>query len=349
MADTKISNLTSYTPAVDTDVMPIVDTTNATTKKITWANIKATLKTYLDTLYSPVFTNSAGLASLLSDETGSSGGVVVFSASPTIVTPTIASMANAQHNHQNAAGGGTLDVASITTGILGLARGGTNAGTKAGAFDSLSPMTTGGDIIYGGASGTGTRLANGSSGQFLKSNGGTSAPSWALPSTLLTQSTTANSVGASSTAEASLFSYSLAGNTLGTTGRVRIRARIDVSIAGNENITVRLKYGATTIITNIVAVVEAGTPTLSGFLDIILSATGATGTQAMTAFALLTAGANGGYLTNSFPATQTMIINGRGTSSEDSTAAKTIDCTFQFSVNSGSNLAKVWEYMIEAL
>lgn len=54
--------------------------------------------------------------------------------------------------------------------------------SKSASFDNLSPMTTGGDIIYGGASGTGTRLANGSSGQFLTSNGGTSAPSWTTPS-----------------------------------------------------------------------------------------------------------------------------------------------------------------------
>ncbi len=41
-----------------------------------------------------------------------------------------------------------------------------------------NPMTTGGDLIYGGTSGTPLRLANGSSGQVLTSNGGTSAPSW---------------------------------------------------------------------------------------------------------------------------------------------------------------------------
>lgn len=62
--------------------------------------------------------------------------------------------------------------------VLGIKRGGTGATTKAAAFDALSPMTTGGDIIYGGASGTGTRLANGSAGNVLQSNGTTTAPSW---------------------------------------------------------------------------------------------------------------------------------------------------------------------------
>lgn len=41
-----------------------------------------------------------------------------------------------------------------------------------------NPMTTGGDIIYGGASGLPTRLANGSSGQILTSSGTTVAPTW---------------------------------------------------------------------------------------------------------------------------------------------------------------------------
>jgi hypothetical protein len=45
-----------------------------------------------------------------------------------------------------------------------------------------NPMTTGGDIIYGGASGVPTRLANGTAGQVLQSNGTTLAPSWVAAS-----------------------------------------------------------------------------------------------------------------------------------------------------------------------
>lgn len=45
-------------------------------------------------------------------------------------------------------------------------------------LNTNKPMTTGGDMIYGGASGLPTRLPNGSAGQRLVSAGGTSAPVW---------------------------------------------------------------------------------------------------------------------------------------------------------------------------
>lgn len=50
-----------------------------------------------------------------------------------------------------------------------------------------NPMTTGGDVIYGGASGVPTRLANGSAGQVLVSAGGTAAPAWGVATLTSTQ------------------------------------------------------------------------------------------------------------------------------------------------------------------
>lgn len=60
-----------------------------------------------------------------------------------------------------------------------IAQGGTGQVTANAGFNALSPMTTAGDIIYGGTSGAGTRLATGTSVQVL--HGGTT-PSWAAVS-----------------------------------------------------------------------------------------------------------------------------------------------------------------------
>lgn len=95
-----------------------------------------------------------------------SGVVVTEAAIETLTNKIISGASNTITNVSLTAG---------VTGILPIANGGTSASTKAGAFDALSPMTTAGDIIYGGASGTGTRLAVGTSNQLL--HGGTT-PSW---------------------------------------------------------------------------------------------------------------------------------------------------------------------------
>ena len=70
--------------------------------------------------------------------------------------------------------------ADNVNGIVAVTNGGTGATTKTTAFDALSPMTTSGDILYGGASGTGTRLAKGTDGQILTLASG--LPSWAFNS-----------------------------------------------------------------------------------------------------------------------------------------------------------------------
>lgn len=89
-------------------------------------------------------TTSAQLAGVLSDETGT--GSAVFGSSPTIVTPTIASFTNAQHNHTNAAGGGQLTDAALS-GAVGVTKGGTGTTTQ----------FTQGSVVFAGASGVYTQ------------------------------------------------------------------------------------------------------------------------------------------------------------------------------------------------
>ena len=87
--------------------------------------------------------------------------------------------------------GGTANEADLTVsqvntmlGDLLIANNLSDVASKSTSFNNISPMTTGGDLIYGGSSGAGTRLANGSNGQVLTSSGSTSAPTWTTPSTV---------------------------------------------------------------------------------------------------------------------------------------------------------------------
>jgi hypothetical protein len=72
-----------------------------------------------------------------------------------------------------------VDLSGTTTAVSGavaLANGGTGQITKAPAFDALSPLTAQGDLLVGGASGTGARLPIGNANYVLQSNGTT--PVW---------------------------------------------------------------------------------------------------------------------------------------------------------------------------
>ena len=72
-------------------------------------------------------------------------------------------------------------VGTIATGVwegtdVGVSHGGTGASTATAGFDALSPMTAEGDVLYGGTSGTVTKLAKGDDGEFLKLASG--VPTW---------------------------------------------------------------------------------------------------------------------------------------------------------------------------
>lgn len=91
--------------------------TTATTRTLTIQNASGTVALLSNTLDQFASTTSAGLVTVVSDETGSSSGspLLVFNQSPTIITPTIASFTNAQHTHVNAGGGGQLTGAAMSS------------------------------------------------------------------------------------------------------------------------------------------------------------------------------------------------------------------------------------------
>jgi hypothetical protein len=76
---------------------------------------------------------------------------------------------------------GTIGTGTWEATDVAVAHGGTGASTATAGFDALSPMTSEGDIIYGGSSGTVTRLGKGSDTQVLTLASG--VPTWATPTT----------------------------------------------------------------------------------------------------------------------------------------------------------------------
>ncbi len=77
--------------------------------------------------------SSSNLAAALTDETGS--GAAVFGTSPTIVTPTVASLTNMNHTHADSAGGGQLSATNVfSTGTVPTARLGSGTASSASSL-----------------------------------------------------------------------------------------------------------------------------------------------------------------------------------------------------------------------
>ncbi len=155
----------------------------------------------------PVAESGATLRTSIGVGTGDSPqftAVNIGAASDTTVSRASAGDINVEGNIVYRAGG--TDVA--------IADGGTGAGTATAGFDALSPMSAEGDIIYGGTSGTVTRLAKGSDDEVLTLASG--IPSWAAS-------------GGSISAGDVLVFYSA-----NTTGNVRFARGVAVGYSGNK-------------------------------------------------------------------------------------------------------------------
>jgi len=139
-------------------------------------------------------------------------------------------------------------VTSGSTSPQAIADGGTGQTTQTAAFDALSPMTTQYDLILGGASGTGTRLAKGANGTHLTTIGGVVA--WTVDPTPYV----VNTISSNTTA--------VSGNTyLCDTSGGAFNLTLPTPVA-NAFITIKDKTGS--FQTNNLTVVQAGSEKIEG-------------------------------------------------------------------------------------
>lgn len=116
-----IAASTSKTTLVDADVLPILDSAAANIlKKVTWVNVKATLKTYFDTLYATVGAFAASGANAdITSLSGLTNGIVGTSGNQTIAgTKTFSSQPVLPHAPVlSAAISATGTAVNVTSGI----------------------------------------------------------------------------------------------------------------------------------------------------------------------------------------------------------------------------------------
>ncbi len=136
--------------------------------------------------------------------------------------------------------------ATNVTGTVAIANGGTGQTTKAAGFDALSPMSASGDVIYGGTSGTGTRLVKGNNGDVLTLAAG--IPSWAAPaggSSPTSQLTydTPNGYGATNTARRRYTTSRVStGSDLTYNDDSNLGAKVTVNTAGIYSVMMQEVY-----------------------------------------------------------------------------------------------------------
>lgn len=148
------------------------NSSGAVTVNSSGGNLVATVAASTSNPFVCILTSGTSAASWSATGGAGGGGGSGTVTSVALTVPTFLSIAGSPITSS-----GTLAI-TLSGSALPIANGGTASTTASTAFNALSPMTTGGDIIYGGASGAGTRLANGTVGQVLTSGGTTVAPTW---------------------------------------------------------------------------------------------------------------------------------------------------------------------------
>lgn len=225
--------------------------------------------------------------------------------------------------------------------------------TMAGVLQPVLPTTaaaTDGQLLIGKTSdhtlnlaaltaGAGITVTNGA-GTITIANSGAS---------VLDRDVTAQDV-VSTVAETTVYTFSVPGGTLGTNRTIRLSLIGDVLSAAARTLTLRVKYGATTVLT---AAVTLGAVGARGQMTFVGELTALNATNAQVAKGVLTMSNTGADATGTMQLTTP--TNGfvfAGTNSgvaEDSTAAKTLSVTFQNSAAEAGTSMRVHTVLLELI
>jgi len=243
-------------------------------------------------------------------------------------------------------------LAALSPGAIGtfLKSGGAGAnlswdtpGSATHALDSHSdvPAITEaqGQILYYNGSNW-VALAVGTSGQFLQTQGAAANPQWAAIPTVLDKVTT-NVVVTNTVTEINIYSKSIDANSLSTNNALRLTifgTHLENGV-GSDTVTIRYKYGATTLITQIVATWTDGATANRQFIQFVLAGDAATNAQIARAWWIGVIDGAGGDINAD--------INkiGNGTAAIDSTIAQNLVVSVQFA-NANANRTFTMEYAI---
>ena len=234
------NNLASNAAITNSQLANSVTTLGSTTMTLggTVTSV-AGLSSVTSTGFTGELTGNASTATKLAATKNING--VAFDGSTNITIAADANTLTGTTLASNVVNSSLTSVGTITSGVwsgttIAIAKGGTGATTKAAAFDALSPMTTAGDIIYGGASGTGARLAAGSNGQVLTMVSGN--PAWQNSGgSIATMSASGN---ATTTASYIIFTGTTASQTITIPSAVTLGAGRELTIKNVASVTVSI-------------------------------------------------------------------------------------------------------------
>lgn len=362
MADSKISQLTSYTTPVAADVLPIVDTANTTTKKVAMSDLfnilssLFTIKDSSDTTKKVAF-NLSGLTTATTRTVtmpDSDFTPVGTTLTQTLTNKTISTGTKINTSGADATGGlyyrdssGNLTYLGIGSNLQILQSNGTIPAwvsnpsaaqasySTAGIVQGLTDAATSGLTFSAGVisvnSGTGAN-------QIVKRDGSGNYPAGdGSAITNISGFLTSGAPGTTvSNATTTVLTYALAGGILSTNKGVRIRMSTSVvNTAVNGTFTCNIKYGGTTISTFGYGGVS-GTPTFTSIFvaDILLMGSGATGTQRAN-----------GIITQAGTSFASVGIPTQGSSSIDSTISQNI--VIEFVSNNAAVVATFSDYFLQ--